>query len=226
VIGADGDWQDRVGSWLPAHGVDAWVWQREVAEPAEYVALWLRDGGEQPGTVSWNRRYHRWLDWFAEAGVAAVGMGLVNLRRTGEPSRICCEDVPQAYQPPIGPAIEGWFERTRWLAGADLLSARLVAAPGLVLTTRSLLGESGWDPALRLLTQSAGMRWELEVDSAVEMMVAACTGEVPIGLVLELLAGAVGLAAEDVARTLAPVLTDLVQRGLLLPVELASGGLG
>ena len=50
VIDAEQNWSERVAGWLPEHGVDAWIWQREVAEPGEYVALWLRDGGEQPGT--------------------------------------------------------------------------------------------------------------------------------------------------------------------------------
>lgn len=225
VIPVAGDWTERVAGWLPAHGVDAWIWQREVAEPGEYVGLWLRDAGELPGTERWQSRYHRWLDWFGQAGVAAVGMGLISLRRTDRPSQVVCEDVPQAYQPPIGDAVAAWFDRRAWLAGADLLATRLVAAPGLVLTTRSMLGggaEAGWQPALTTLGQTGGMRWELEVDEAVAMLVAACSGQVPAGVVLRLIASATGLPAEQVIEALLPVLRDLVGRGLLVPAGLAS----
>jgi methylase of polypeptide subunit release factors len=224
VIPADGAWADRVAGWLPAHGVDAWILQREVAEPGEYVALWLRDAGEVPGTARWQARYHRWLDWFGQAGVAAVGMGLVSLRRTDRPSQVVCEDVPQAYQPPIGAAVAAWFDRRGWLAGADLLAARLVADAGLVLTTRSLLGtgeQAGWQPALSTVSQSGGMRWELEVDEAVAMLIAACTGEVPAGAILRLIAATAGLPAEQVIEALLPVLRDLIGRGLLVPAEVA-----
>ena len=44
---AGADWADRVASWLPAHGVDALVVQRDVLDPAAYVATWLADAGER-----------------------------------------------------------------------------------------------------------------------------------------------------------------------------------
>ena len=223
IIPADGGWAERLAGWLPASGVDAWIWQREVAEPAEYVSLWLRDAGEQPGSERWQLRHSRWLDWFGQARVAAVGMGLVSLRRTDRPSQIVCEDVPQAYQPPIGAAIAAWFDRRAWLAGADLLDSRLVAEAGLVLTTRSVLGD-GWQPARSTLGQAGGLRWELEVDEAVAMLVAGCTGEVTAGVALRLIASAAGLPAEDVIEALLPVLRDLVGRGLLIPAELRPAG--
>jgi methylase of polypeptide subunit release factors len=99
AISADESWQDRVGGWLEGSGCDAWIWQREVAEPGEYVRLWLRDAGEQPGTDSWKQRYDAWLDWFAAAGVLAVGMGLVSVKSTESkrPSGVC-EDVPQPIE--------------------------------------------------------------------------------------------------------------------------------
>ena len=44
----DEDWRARVASWLPAHGVDAWIVQRDVADPALYVGTWLQDGDADP----------------------------------------------------------------------------------------------------------------------------------------------------------------------------------
>jgi hypothetical protein len=222
IIGTSQSWEERVADWIPPTGCQAWVWQREVAEPAEYVALWLRDAGEQPGTDSWRLRYDSWLDWFTEAGVAGIGMGLISLRRAGErPSEVACQDVPQAYQRPIGAAIEDWFLRNEWLqrtSTADLLATRLVAAPELVRTTHSLITAEGWQPALVQLRQSGGLRWELEVDDAVAALVAACTGEAQLGVVLSVLAAAVSAAAEDVTTALLPVVRDLIDRGFLRPV--------
>lgn len=76
IVPDDGAWADRLHGWLADRGCDAWVWQREVAEPGAYVAMWLRDAGEVPGSRRWVRRYDEWLDWFDAHGVAAVGMGL------------------------------------------------------------------------------------------------------------------------------------------------------
>ena len=225
IIGTSEPWQDRVAGWLPATGCQAWVWQREVAEPAEYVALWLRDAGEQPGTDGWRRRYDRWLDWFAEAGVAGIGMGLISVRRTGEqPSQVRCEDVPQAYQRPIGAAIDGWFDRAGWLRDtsvAELLEARLAAVPDLVRTTHSLITPDGWQPALVQLRQSDALRWELEVDDAVSALVAACTGALSLGVVLSVVAAAVSASSDEVTAALIPVVRDLIERGFIVPAEMA-----
>lgn len=202
ALTGDQPWQDRLVGWLPRTGCQAWVWQREVTDPGEYVSLWLRDAGEVPGTDSWRRRYDRWLDWFTEAGVLGVGMGLVSIRRTGAGTTdVVCEDVPQPYERPAGAEIEGWFARRTWLrtAGPDgLLGARLRADADLIQTTHSLIGSQGWQPALVNLRRSHGMRWELEVDEAVS-----------------------GLVAE-VITALAPVVRDLIERGYLVPDDRAS----
>ena len=225
VIDGSQSWQERVSQWFPPTGCHAWVWQREVAEPGEYVALWLRDAGEQPGTANWQRRYDRWLDWFAASGVAGVGMGLISLRRTGgRSSQVVCQDVPQPHEHPIGPAIEAWFDRQAWLrnrSDPELLQARLVAAAGMVRSTHSLLTAHGWQEAVTQLHQAGGLRWELEVDDAVAGLVAACTGAAPLEVVVSVLAASVSAGIDEVISAILPVVRDLIDRGFLVPAELA-----
>ena len=48
--GAAPTWRERVGQWLDGTGLDAWVIQRDVQDPAQYAETWARDGGHQPGT--------------------------------------------------------------------------------------------------------------------------------------------------------------------------------
>ncbi len=63
-------WQERLEEWLaPRDGVgcDAWVVQREVADPAQYVELWLRDAGHDR-RPDYARRYDAWVGWFEERG--------------------------------------------------------------------------------------------------------------------------------------------------------------
>ena len=42
------EWHERVGSWLDASGLDGWVVQRELQDPAQYAETWIRDGGTTP----------------------------------------------------------------------------------------------------------------------------------------------------------------------------------
>jgi len=218
AITGDETTAERLAGWLPDEGVDVWAWQREVADPAEYVSLWLRDGGLQPGSAEWRRRYDQWLDWFADFGVLGVGMGLVTIRRSPGPSSLVVEDVPQAISSPSGPAIAAWFERQSWLRSHDVLDRALVASEGLVLDTSALIAAGeGWQPALSRLRQSYGLRWEVETDEIIAGLVAGCDGYVPVSTLIGVVAASYDLDPTSVAEAVRPVLIDLVQRGFLEP---------
>lgn len=222
VIPADGDWAARVSGWLAGSGCDAWVWQRELADPGEYVSLWLRDAGQAPGTPEWDERYATWLDWFDATQTRAVGMGLITIRRTGSPEpAVVCEDVRQAVEQPSGAAIAAWFDRLDWLRDHDgrLGEARLAAAADVVLTTHATRGAQGWEPQVLTLRQGGGLRWEVEADSAIAALVAGCTGAATVAQLAEVLAQSLGESAAAVLDALAPIVADLVQRGLLEPVD-------
>src|SRR5690606_2139195 len=74
------DWRDRLNTWLVRAGCDAWVIQREVADPAQYIEVWLKDAGLH-GTPGYRERYDEWLGWFEAQNAEAIGMGWIILRR-------------------------------------------------------------------------------------------------------------------------------------------------
>ncbi len=121
------DWRDRVAGWLTGTGCDAWVIQREVQDPAEYVELWLADSGDSDPAL-----YDAWLADFEARGVEAVGFGIVTLRRSGAADPILqLQDVRQSVEQPLGPHIAAWFDRYDFLrtaADADLLAHRFTVA--------------------------------------------------------------------------------------------------
>jgi SAM-dependent methyltransferase len=222
IVPSDGDWADRVGGWLAGSGCDAWIWQREVVEPGAYVALWLRDAGEVPGSARWVQRYDEWLDWFDTTGIVAVGMGLVSMRRSGlDHPTVVCEDVPQALEQPIAGHITSWFARHRWLADHDdraLLGAAVRCADGVVRTRHDLRADDGWATELAQLRQSYGLRWEVAVDDAVAGLVAACDGSVTLAAPIGVLAAVHGRGIEEITAALVPIVRDLIGRGFLEPV--------
>jgi hypothetical protein len=224
VIPSDVAWTERLHGWLAGSGCDAWVWQREIAEPAEYVALWLRDAGETPGTARWTRRYDRWLDWFAATGVVAVGMGLITMWRTASSDPVVVlEDVPQALDQPVAGALSAWLARQRWLAGrsaAALLDATLVAAPDLERERTERLGPAGWLGGDDRLRQTSAMRWAVETDEVLAALIAGCDGTSPLSTPTALLAAALDRPLAEIADALLPVVRDLVGRGFLIPAEL------
>jgi hypothetical protein len=211
------DWGERVAGWFAGTGLDAWVIQREVAEPLAYVNLWQTDVGETLDP----QRAAAWLDWFDAHKVEAVGFGIVNLRRSGRDDPVLrIEDLRQLVQPPMGAQIGAWFDRQDWLRGrdeADLLAARYRAAPDLQLQQEATMGDEGWAVDRQVLAMPHGLRWSEEVDPLVLALVGGCDGRVPLRDQLTVLAVAHDVPEEDLAEAAVPIVAHLVERGLIEP---------
>lgn len=215
------EWTERLHDWLAPTGCDAWVWQREVADPAEYVSLWLADAGHRPGTASYAQAYDEWLDWFVDHDVVAVGMGMITMWQSDTAGNIVCQDVPQPLGQPVGRFVQPWHRRMRWLRespDSTLLDSRLAAVEELVIETAQVRTESGWEPAPARLRQSHGLRWDVETDDAFIAVVRGCDGVTPLGQVLAVLAASLDAPLADVQAAALPVVRDLIGRGFLEPV--------
>ncbi|MDQ1619463.1 MAG: hypothetical protein QOE19_2032 [Actinomycetota bacterium] len=217
-----GDWRDRVGGWLPAHGVDSLVVQREVLDPAEYVEMWLRDSGETSGPGHLEA-YDGWLAAFEEAGVEGVGLGFVCLGRTDTSaggSAAAVLDWPHPVEQPLGPHLRAWLDRRAWSAAQDddaLLAARLRVADDVV---QEQLGQPGAeDPEHLVLRRQGGMRPAVRVDSETAALVGASEGTLPLSALVAAVASVLGTDAEGTRERLIGQVRSLVDDGILEPVE-------
>jgi methylase of polypeptide subunit release factors len=211
------DWGDRVAGWFAGTGLDAWVIQREVADPMAYVDLWLADASEAADP----QRVVSWLDWFDTNKVEAVGFGVINLRRGGhhDPA-VRVEDLRQPVQPPMGDQVAAWFDRQDWLRVRDtdaLLATRYQAAEGLQLRQEATMGDEGWAVDRQVLAMPRGLRWAEEVDPLVLALVSGCDGRVPLRDQLAVLAVAHDVPETDLAEAAGPIIAHLVERGLIAP---------
>ncbi|MGH8881466.1 MAG: DUF7059 domain-containing protein, partial [Stackebrandtia sp.] len=109
------DWRGRVSRWLPDYGVDAWIVQRDVADPALYVGTWLRDAGLDPCAGEAQARAERWLAAFDAAGVEGIGFGFVYLRAVDAPTEVLAEDLSHGFDDPLGSEAPAYFRRSAWL---------------------------------------------------------------------------------------------------------------
>jgi methylase of polypeptide subunit release factors len=209
------DWGERVEGWFAGTGLDAWVIQREVADPMTYVGLWLADANEDGDPA----RAATWLDWFDANHVEAIGFGLVSLRQGGHDDPVVrVEDLRQQVQQPLGDRIAQWFERQDFVRDADLLAARYRTAPGLQLQQEATLGEEGWAVDRQVLVMPEGLRWSEEVDPLVLALVSGSDGQVPLREQIALLAAAHEVEEDDLAHAAGPIVAHLVERGIVEPV--------
>ena len=213
-------WQDRVTAWLPREGApercDAWVVQREVADPAQYVELWLRDAGHDR-SPDYTRRYDAWVGWFEQQRVTGVGFGWVTLRRTDrDVPTVRVEEWPYEVEQPLGPEVDAWLRRTDLLAGLDddaLLAGHWRVRADVRQETVGAPGAA--DPEVVVLRQQRGLRRARRVDTAEAGLVGACDGELSAARIIDAVAELLSQDAVTLRRRLTLTLRELVAEGFL-----------
>jgi len=211
-------WQDRVAGWLQGSGCDAWVVQREAADPAEYVELWLKDAGVH-GRADYAARYDAWLGWFDEQHIEAVGFGWLHLRRVERRDAVLhLEEWPFEIEQPLGGEVVDRARRTDVLArlsDGELLASRLRTR---VDVRQESVGEPGaGDPETIVLRQQRGMRRARQVDTVEAGLVGACDGDLTVGQLLEALATLLGEDPDALRAHRLDAVRELVTDGFLLP---------
>ena len=190
-IPAGVDWRERVGGWLSGTGLDAWVIQRDVQDPAQYAETWARDGGHHCGTTQFERMYAAWLADFASRGVESIGFGVVILQRpvTGRDTWQVLEEVGRAVASPLGPALLAGIRARTWLAehGEEgVLSGRWRCADDVTEERHARPGAE--DPSVIVIRQGGGLGRALRVDTVVAAFVSVCDGELTAAQALDAIA--------------------------------------
>lgn len=198
------DWRDRVGGWVAETGLDGWVVQRDVQDPAEYVELWLRDSAEQ-GTPAYRERYDAWLGWLEALKVRGIGFGWITLHDSGASDPlVTVEELTHPVELPVGAYVTDVlraFGTARRLSDEELLAARPALAEGVV---EERVGPPGAeDPAWIVLRQTRGLRRALRVGTVEAALAGVCDGTLPLAPLLAAITELTGQQADlSAARTL------------------------
>jgi methylase of polypeptide subunit release factors len=218
VVG-DADWRDRVRGWVTGTGLDAWVVQRDVQDPAEYAETWARDGGHHSATREFATMYAAWLDDFASRGVTAVGFGVITLQKpVGDREPFL--DLEEAGGPvgsPMGPRVLAGLRARTWLAEhseEELLAVAWSCAADVMEERHARPGAH--DPSVILLRQGGGLRRSVRLGTVGAALVSVCDGSLAAGAALDAIAELLGLDVEQARAEGVALLRELVADGLLV----------
>ncbi len=197
-IRTDTTWQERLRGWLEGTGLDAWVVQRGVQDPAQYAETWARDGGHLPGTWVHDELYASWLEDFEERAVQAIGFGVVTLQRPATPREpfVDLVEVTGPVALPMGGSVLAGMAARTWLAEHDddgLLDVAWVAAPDVTVESHTVPGEL--DPRVILARQGGGLGRSQRLDTTGAALLSVCDGTLTARAALTAVAAV--LAAAD-----------------------------
>jgi methylase of polypeptide subunit release factors len=213
-----GDWAAEPRQWVHDSGLDAWVIQRDVQDPAAYVETWLRDAGEHQ-SGGYRTLYDTWLATLERRGVLGVGFGLITLRRSGADAPTQrFQHAPQEWHQPVADDVQRWFAVQDALAQnpAGILLQPLQLGPDVVVEEHRALGQSPGDlEAVVVLRRSTGMAWSGPVDTFGLELLAALDGVRPAGEAVITVASAHGVDPEAALGSSVPVLARLAEEGFV-----------
>ena len=212
-------WTERVGSWLEGAGVDAWVVQREVQDPAEYAETWSRDGGHHPGTADFDAMYAAWLDDFASRDVESIGFGVITLQRpaTGREPFIDLMDERGPVPPAMGDAVQVGLEARIWLtehSDDDVLDRAWKATPDVTEERHTLPGAQ--DPSVIVARQGGGLGRVITLTTVTAAYLSVADGELTPRQAVGAIAGILDLDAEETAREVVEFVREAAKDGLLV----------
>ncbi|GAB3622417.1 class I SAM-dependent methyltransferase [Mariniluteicoccus endophyticus] len=210
----DGGWEERLRSWIPA-GHDALVMERERLDPYEYIEIWLADAG-LVGTDAYAARYREWLDYFDQLGIVGVGMGWLSVHRTDSSHPdLRVESWPHAVEQPVGDAFR---EQQEGVAAARCSDDVLWATPWALADdiVQETIGAPGAeDPSHIVLRSQRGFRRAVEVDTGLGGVLGACDGDLPLGVIVDVVAGLLEVDAASLRTEVLPRVRELVADGML-----------
>lgn len=193
-----GNWEHREGEGFErlgeaAVGLDLWVIERERLDPAEYVEMWLRDGG-MPEGESRERAYAAWLADFRARGVTAVGFGYVLARpQSGAAPIRRFERVDGPAAMPIGDHLAACFDALQ--RDGEIADLHLRVAADVTIERHYM--PFAEEPTAIVARQGGGFGRTLLLSTALAGFFSAADGELAAGQIahaLEALLGEEGLA--------------------------------
>lgn len=211
-----GEWSESPAAWLDQGKLDAWVIQRERLDPPEYIEMWLRDGGILARDVVYEPVYEAWLADFARRGVTGVGLGYMCVGND--------DGLPRGpwrrFEEVTGPAPANlnafaelvWANRELMMCSDAELARKHLVARGI----EHRLHTPGKDsPFMLKLAQTGGFASELQVTSAVAVVVGACDGELSVGILIDTVADLLEQDPSSVRDEVFPALRELIGLGVL-----------
>jgi len=219
ALGPDEAWSAPPRRWVEGSGCDAWILGSGTKDPLSYAAGWNRnaDHGDYAASID------RWLAYYRDKGIEALGMGAVILRRRSRTGNWVRED--QLPADPVGRCHEQIlrvFAAEDLLTGLDeaaLLAQVFVAGDDHRLYQTLVRRDDDYGLETAELRLTGGFGFRGAADGSTLELLRRCDGRRRLGAVLGELAELARADRDVLVKAALPAVRRLMALGFLLPVE-------
>lgn len=193
-VHAPDDWVGPLRGWMP-HGCDALVVHHATMRPRQYAETWV------PAAPGRDQDVARWLRWYRDRGIEAIGAAFLLLRRREDdgPPRLQALEALTSATPRAGVHVERILRGTDFASRGDdeLLRERLRLCDGVRVEQVTRRRRGAWDAAPARLRVIPTIGVQASVPADLLGLVWKLDGTRQLGALLDELAG--GGRAEGLA---------------------------
>jgi SAM-dependent methyltransferase len=225
VENADIDWQERLRGWFREGGCDTWVLRSSSTDPVTYAQTWMK-AGHYRATEDHDARLEAWLEYYREEKVAAIGAGVVIMRkRPGDSNWFRSFDGPARIAGQCGEVVLERMQALDYMArragdDAALMASIFRVSEKARLTQECRPSAEGWALTTASIRVTEGFAYVEEIDTWFAELLVACDGKRTLEAAVAKTAAALGLNADEVPAETAEIARQLVDEGFLVPVGL------
>jgi hypothetical protein len=168
---ADPDAPDRRAlDWLEGAGCDAWLFHTSVDSALETASAWNRDAAT---AEEYGERVDRWLEYYREEAIDALGYGVVVLRRRDGANWVRSVALPAERLAPAGEQLERMFAAQDELARSDgeLLDSRYRFVDRVRVTQEAVPSGDRWAVSEVVLRLDEGLGFTAGLDEVTSRIV-------------------------------------------------------
>ena len=123
--------------WVDGNGCDSWLMMSAAQDPTTYAAIWTRSRDRDVYAAALDR----WIKYFDELGVQALGLGAVVLRKSAAAKPwVRADHLADSVTAPAGAHIERLFtahDRLTTFADDEALLPRSCGCPAITCCSRT-----------------------------------------------------------------------------------------
>src|SRR5262245_25716994 len=216
VHASTGHWSDPIRPWIADSGCDAWLLRGATDDAARYAMVWNQHLAGDPAAHA--ASIERWLAWFEREGIAAIGFGLLTLRRRPGVTWFRADEMPDQAGPAAGAQLEAALDAHdvlgRFRDLGELLHTRPVTNPDHRLEQVLAFRNGRYEVERARIRLNAPLAFTADVDVFAATLLTLLDGARTLAQAIELAAPVLDRVPDDLPRVASELVASMVVLGL------------